>query len=77
MVVSLEEDNRDGFSESGDLGGELALGHVDLALTVEEVDVDSVAEDLAVGRRVKDVADSGALAKGRRHPGVLFQTKPL
>ena len=44
-----------------ELGGELALGNVDLAFAFEEVDIDASFDCLAVRGRVEDVADGIAI----------------
>jgi len=46
------------------MGGELALGNVDLALSVAEEDVDATRDGLAVRGREEDVADLLTLAEG-------------
>lgn len=48
----------------GELGSELGLRHVDLGLSIEEIDIDSSADFLAIGRGVEDVADGLTLGEG-------------
>jgi hypothetical protein len=53
----------DGVS-SHNFGGELALGHVDLLLSVGKGDIDTTVDGLAVSGGVEDVANGVALVEG-------------
>ena len=62
QLISLVE--LDGLGHGEDLSGEAGLGHVDLALTVGEIDINTAADLLAVGGGVEDVADGVAVVEG-------------